>query len=136
LSCFPNSELISNASDALEQVRHRTVSGEGVLNPDTELAIHLTTDEAAGTFTISDSGIGLDREELVKNLGTIARSGTKAFVERTQASGELDSGAASNVIGQFGVGFYSAFMVSDEVSVYSRSADPERGDSSVWRSAG
>uniref|UniRef100_A0A667IJH3 Heat shock protein 75 kDa, mitochondrial n=1 Tax=Lynx canadensis TaxID=61383 RepID=A0A667IJH3_LYNCA len=110
-------ELISNASDALEKLRHKLVS-EGQTLP--EMEIHLQTDAEKGTITIQDTGIGMTQEELVSNLGTIARSGSKAFLEALQSQAE----ASSKIIGQFGVGFYSAFMVADRVEVYSRSADP------------
>ncbi|XP_004587115.2 heat shock protein 75 kDa, mitochondrial isoform X2 [Ochotona princeps] len=110
-------ELISNASDALEKLRHKLVS-DGQALPDME--IHLQTDAEKGTITIQDTGIGMTREELVSNLGTIARSGSKAFLEALQNQAE----ATSRIIGQFGVGFYSAFMVADRVEVYSRSAAP------------
>uniref|UniRef100_A0A2K6KGP1 Histidine kinase/HSP90-like ATPase domain-containing protein n=1 Tax=Rhinopithecus bieti TaxID=61621 RepID=A0A2K6KGP1_RHIBE len=101
-------ELISNASDALE-------------NSLPEMEIHLQTDAEKGTITIQDTGIGMTQEELVSNLGTIARSGSKAFLDTLQNQAE----ASSKIIGQFGVGFYSAFMVADRVEVYSRSAAPE-----------
>ncbi|GAB1299950.1 Heat shock protein 75 kDa, mitochondrial [Apodemus speciosus] len=111
-------ELISNASDALEKLRHKLVC-EGQVLP--ELEIHLQTDAEKGTITIQDTGIGMTQEELVSNLGTIARSGSKAFLEALQNQAET----SSKIIGQFGVGFYSAFMVADKVEVYSRSAVPE-----------
>ncbi|XP_008069312.1 heat shock protein 75 kDa, mitochondrial isoform X1 [Carlito syrichta] len=110
-------ELISNASDALEKLRHKLVSDGQVLP---EMEIHLQTDAGKGTITIQDTGIGMTQEELVSNLGTIARSGSKAFLEVLQNQGE----ASSKIIGQFGVGFYSAFMVADRVEVYSCSAAP------------
>ncbi|KAG7267963.1 hypothetical protein CRUP_011925 [Coryphaenoides rupestris] len=101
-------ELISNCSDALEKLRHKLITGGG----DTAaMEIHLQTDSAKGTFTIQDTGVGMNQEELVANLGTIARSGSKAE-------------ASSSIIGQFGVGFYSAFMVADGVDVYSQTAEP------------
>ncbi|MBV94303.1 Heat shock protein 75 kDa, mitochondrial, partial [Eschrichtius robustus] len=109
-------ELISNASDALEKLRHKLVS-EGQTLP--EMEIHLQTDAEKGTITIQDTGIGMTQEELVSNLGTIARSGWKAFLDAPQSQ----AGASSKIIGQFGVGFYSAFMVADRVEVYSRSVD-------------
>ncbi|XP_065747935.1 heat shock protein 75 kDa, mitochondrial [Phocoena phocoena] len=109
-------ELISNASDALEKLRHKLVS-EGQTLP--EMEIHLQTDAEKGTITIQDTGIGMTQEELVSNLGTIARSGSKAFLDALQSQAE----ASSKIIGQFGVGFYSAFMVADRVEVYSRSVD-------------
>ncbi|KAL4686048.1 hypothetical protein H8959_001645 [Pygathrix nigripes] len=110
-------ELISNASDALEKLRHKLVS-DGQALP--EMEIHLQTDAEKGTITIQDTGIGMTQEELVSNLGTIARSGSKAFLDTLQNQAE----ASSKIIGQFGVGFYSAFMVADRVEVYSRSAAP------------
>ncbi|XP_028913747.1 heat shock protein 75 kDa, mitochondrial [Ornithorhynchus anatinus] len=111
-------ELISNSSDALEKLRHKLMS-EGQALP--ELEIHLQTDSEKGTITIQDTGIGMTQEELVANLGTIARSGSKAFLDALQNQAE----ASSKIIGQFGVGFYSAFMVADKVEVYSQSAVPE-----------
>ncbi|NXV03470.1 TRAP1 protein, partial [Cettia cetti] len=110
-------ELISNGSDALEKLRHRLMT-EGKALP--ELEIHLQTDSRKGTITIQDTGIGMTQEELVSNLGTIARSGSKAFLEALQSQAE----ASSKIIGQFGVGFYSAFMVADKVEVFSQSAEP------------
>ncbi|MBN3305123.1 TRAP1 protein, partial [Amia calva] len=111
-------ELISNGSDALEKLRHRLVSAGGETLP---MEIHLQTDTAKGTFTIQDTGIGMGREELVSNLGTIARSGSKAFLEALQSQAD----ASGKIIGQFGVGFYSSFMVADKVEVFSQSAEPD-----------
>ncbi|NWX38937.1 TRAP1 protein, partial [Steatornis caripensis] len=110
-------ELISNGSDALEKLRHRLMA-EGKALP--EMEIHLQTDSGKGTITIQDTGIGMTQEELVANLGTIARSGSKAFLDALQSQAE----ASSKIIGQFGVGFYSAFMVADKVEVFSQSAEP------------
>uniref|UniRef100_A0A803Y0G8 TNF receptor associated protein 1 n=1 Tax=Meleagris gallopavo TaxID=9103 RepID=A0A803Y0G8_MELGA len=110
-------ELISNGSDALEKLRHRLMA-EGKALP--EMEIHLQTDSGKGTITIQDTGIGMTQEELVSNLGTIARSGSKAFLDALQSQAE----ASSKIIGQFGVGFYSAFMVADKVEVFSQSAEP------------
>uniref|UniRef100_A0A8B9UK01 Heat shock protein 75 kDa, mitochondrial n=1 Tax=Anas zonorhyncha TaxID=75864 RepID=A0A8B9UK01_9AVES len=112
-------ELISNGSDALEKLRHRLMA-EGKALP--EMEIHLQTDGGKGTITIQDTGIGMTQEELVSNLGTIARSGSKAFLDALQSQAE----ASSKIIGQFGVGFYSAFMVADKVEVFSQSAEPGR----------
>uniref|UniRef100_A0A4W4HFF1 Histidine kinase/HSP90-like ATPase domain-containing protein n=1 Tax=Electrophorus electricus TaxID=8005 RepID=A0A4W4HFF1_ELEEL len=109
-------ELISNSSDALEKLRHKLVTGGGDTAP---MEIHLQTDAAKGTLTIQDTGIGMNQDELVTNLGTIARSGSKAFLDALQNQAE----ASSTIIGQFGVGFYSAFMVADKVEVYSQSAE-------------
>ncbi|KAM9394390.1 heat shock protein 75 kDa, mitochondrial [Pholidichthys leucotaenia] len=111
-------ELISNGSDALEKLRHRMISAGGEMAP---MEIHLQNDAAKGTFTIQDTGVGMSQEELVANLGTIARSGSKAFLDALQNQAE----ASSTIIGQFGVGFYSAFMVAERVDVYSRSIEPE-----------
>ncbi|XP_060757407.1 heat shock protein 75 kDa, mitochondrial isoform X1 [Neoarius graeffei] len=110
-------ELISNGSDALEKLRHKLITGGGDSEP---LEIHLQTDAARGILTIQDTGIGMNQQELITNLGTIACSGSKAFLEALQNQAE----AKSSVIGQFGVGFYSAFMVADKLDVYSRSAEP------------
>ncbi|XP_061555778.1 heat shock protein 75 kDa, mitochondrial [Phycodurus eques] len=109
-------ELISNSSDALEKLRHKLMTAGGQTAP---LEIHLQTDTAKGTFTIQDTGVGMNQEELVANLGTIARSGSKAFLDALQNQAE----ASGTIIGQFGVGFYSAFMVADCVDVYSQSAE-------------
>ncbi|XP_033501302.2 heat shock protein 75 kDa, mitochondrial [Epinephelus lanceolatus] len=111
-------ELISNGSDALEKLRHKLMTAGGAT---AQMEIHLQTDSAKGTFTIQDTGVGMNQEELVANLGTIARSGSKAFLDALQNQAE----ASSTIIGQFGVGFYSAFMVADRVDVYSRSAEPD-----------
>ncbi|XP_013865550.1 heat shock protein 75 kDa, mitochondrial [Austrofundulus limnaeus] len=111
-------ELISNGSDALEKLRHKMITSSRELAP---MEIHLQTDAAKGTFTIQDTGVGMNNEELVANLGTIARSGSKAFLDALQNQAE----ASSTIIGQFGVGFYSAFMVADHVDVFTRSAEPD-----------
>ncbi len=118
-------ELVSNASDALEKLRHLQLAGEKSFDDHLPLEINLTTDDTAGTITIQDFGVGMTREELVENLGTIAHSGSKAFLQALKEKGA----AAENLIGQFGVGFYSAFMVAKEVQVYTRSAKP---DASGW----
>ncbi|KAG0255378.1 TNF receptor-associated protein 1, mitochondrial [Mortierella polycephala] len=115
-------ELVSNASDALEKLRHSQLTDAG-LDSGKPLEIHISVDEAKNTFTIQDYGIGMTEEEAISNLGTIARSGSKAFLENLEG----DAGAASakdKIIGQFGVGFYSAFMVGAEIKVFTRSAQP------------
>ena len=124
-------ELISNASDSMEKLRHMESTEKNIHAPTLPLEIHITTDAEAKTLTISDAGIGMNREELVKNLGTIAHSGTKAFLKSVKDSGSTPG----NMIGQFGVGFYSAFMVADEVKVHSRSWR-EEGEALVWISDG
>lgn len=124
-------ELVSNASDALEKLRHLQLTEKNVHEADTALEINVTTDEAAKTITIQDFGIGMTRAELIENLGTIAHSGSKQFLKALGETGAKNS----NLIGQFGVGFYSAFMVAKSVKVYSHSwrAD-EPGH--VWSSDG
>lgn len=127
-------ELVSNASDALEKRRYAETTG-GAESDAGEMRIAISTDAAAGTLTIADSGIGMSREELVANLGTIASSGSKRFVQQLQSTGgDGASAASSNVIGQFGVGFYSVFMVADQVTVYSRQHGSDVGH--CWKSTG
>lgn len=107
-------ELISNASDALDKLRYEAIAKPALLEKEPELTITITPDKKTGTLTLVDTGTGMDADELASNLGTIARSGTEAFVKA-----EKD---APSLIGQFGVGFYAAFMVADEVEVFSRKA--------------
>ncbi|KAE9353522.1 Chaperone protein [Phytophthora fragariae] len=129
-------ELISNASDALEKLRHLQSTGATVQDAELEPKIVITTDEKAGTLTITDTGVGMSKEELIENLGTIARSGSKAFLEQLKEGSPSESGdALSGIIGKFGVGFYSAFMVADKVEVFSQSAVGGR-QSHLWRSDG
>src|SRR6187549_1079782 len=109
-------ELVSNASDALEKLRHTQLTEKDIFG-DQPLEINVTTDETAKTVTIQDFGIGMTHDELVKNLGTIAHSGSKQFLKALGEGGAKNS----NLIGQFGVGFYSAFMVAKSVKVYSHS---------------
>jgi TNF receptor-associated protein 1 len=125
-------ELISNAADACEKFRFRQSGGESpVLDPDVEPLIAVALDEEANTVTITDTGIGMTEADLAANLGTIAHSGTKAFFQQLAEQKK----AGSNLIGQFGVGFYSAFMVADRVTVESRSSEPEEGGHK-WESQG
>jgi molecular chaperone HtpG len=124
-------ELVSNAADALEKLRHLQLSGEKPFDDHLPLEINLTTDDTAGTITIQDFGVGMTREELIENLGTIAHSGSKAFLQALKEKG----GGGENLIGQFGVGFYSAFMVAREVEVYARSWRPD-APGWHWRSDG
>ena len=123
-------ELISNASDACDKLRYQSLSQPELLGDDPELKIRILSDEAEGLLTVSDNGIGMSREDLVENLGTIARSGTGRFLD--QLSGERDHDL--KLIGQFGVGFYSVFMVADKVVVQSRRAGEEQGW--LWASDG
>ena len=124
-------ELVSNASDSQEKMRLLQLTEKEIFDESLPLEINISTDETAGTLTISDYGIGMTREELVENLGTIAHSGSKAFVEAMKQNGK----EGGNVIGQFGVGFYSAFMVASEVKVYTHSWRNE-GEHLVWTSDG
>jgi TNF receptor-associated protein 1 len=114
-------ELISNAADACEKLRFTQTSGTAVYQPDIPPGISITTDEKEGTISITDTGIGMTHGDLVENLGTIAHSGTRAFLKQLSEEKRPDA----KLIGQFGVGFYSAFMVADKVSVLSRSSTPE-----------
>ena len=116
-------ELISNASDACDRLRHQALSDPALLAADPELRITVLLEPRKRTIVVSDSGIGMSGEELVQNLGTIARSGTAAFAEQLSGDADADSG----LIGQFGVGFYSAFMVADRVDVLSRTPGAETG---------
>jgi molecular chaperone HtpG len=116
-------ELISNASDACDKLRYNAIANPDLLAGDARLAIRIEIDKTAGTLTVADNGIGMDEQELIDNLGTIARSGTRAFLDRLSADAD-----SSTLIGQFGVGFYSAFMVADRIQVVSRKA----GDTSAW----
>ena len=113
-------ELLSNASDALNRIQFEMLTNRDVLDPDAELAVHIEADQDAGTLTISDTGIGMTREEIVRDLGTIAHSGAAAFLKQL----ETEQRPSVELIGQFGVGFYSVFMVADQVRVVSRSYRP------------
>jgi molecular chaperone HtpG len=117
-------ELISNASDALDKLRFRALTEQGLTQPDETLSIRLTANKDAGTLTISDNGVGMTRDELIRNLGTVAHSGSREFLQKLQ-TGNADL----SLIGQFGVGFYSAYLVADQVSVVSRAA----GSDEAWR---
>ncbi|SPF38792.1 Chaperone protein HtpG [Candidatus Desulfosporosinus infrequens] len=125
-------ELISNAADAMEKLRYMQLTGPEVKDKDLELEIHIDTDDNAHTLTITDTGIGMTKEELVENIGTIAHSGSKEFIKHLTTKGDQKD---LNLIGQFGVGFYSAFMVADKVTLYTRSYQME-GESLVWESDG
>jgi molecular chaperone HtpG len=125
-------ELISNAADAIDKAKFESLTNTAILEGNSDWKIKLIADEAAGTLTISDNGIGMSRETIVDNLGTIAKSGTRAFVENLKKSNAQDR---PELIGQFGVGFYASFMVADRVTVLSRMAgDP--ADGVKWESDG
>ncbi len=126
-------ELISNASDAIDTCRFQALTNTDLLKDGEEWKIKIIPDEKNRTLTISDNGIGMSKESIVENLGTIARSGTKAFLESLKRAEVKDR---PELIGQFGVGFYSSFMVADKVTVVSRSAGAASGDGVRWQSDG
>ncbi len=123
-------ELISNASDAIDKLRFEAIENPQLIEGDADYRIDITFDAEAGTLTIADNGIGMTRDEVIANLGTIARSGTAEFLERLTGDQKKDAA----LIGQFGVGFYSAFIVADEVEVRTRGAGSDEGV--IWRSKG
>uniref|UniRef100_UPI0036DF39BD molecular chaperone HtpG n=1 Tax=Photorhabdus sp. RM322S TaxID=3342825 RepID=UPI0036DF39BD len=125
-------ELISNASDAADKLRFRALSAPALYENDGELRVRLSFDKEKRSITISDNGIGMTRDEVIDNLGTIAKSGTKAFLESIGS----DQAKDSQLIGQFGVGFYSAFIVSDKVTVRTRAAGASIDQGVFWESAG
>lgn len=127
-------ELISNASDALNRAQFELLTNRDMLDADAAPEIRVRIDSDAGTLTVSDSGIGMTQDDMVNNLGIIARSGAKAFIETMQGAGK-DAPTAQDIIGQFGVGFYSVFMVADKVQVVSRSHHPD-GSAWMWESTG
>ena len=125
-------ELVSNASDACDKLRFEALQKEELLGGDSELKIEIEVDEEAGLVTVRDNGIGMSRQDVVENIGTIARSGTKTFLENMSEDKEFDS----NLIGQFGVGFYSSFIVADKVTLKTRTAGSESSEGVLWESDG
>ncbi|WP_300618845.1 molecular chaperone HtpG [Dokdonella sp.] len=125
-------ELISNASDACDKLRFAALSDASLTGDDAELRIEIVADKDARTLTIRDNGIGMTREEVIENIGTIARSGTRRFLESLSGDSRKDT----QLIGQFGVGFYSAFIVADRVTLVTRKAGAAAGDGVRWESGG
>jgi molecular chaperone HtpG len=126
-------ELVSNGSDACDKLRYEAIAKPELTADGAALAIRITPDATAGTLTVSDTGIGMDRAELIDNLGTVARSGTRAFISQL-AEAKAGAEQGTGLIGKFGVGFYSAFMVADRIEVTSRRAGAS--EAWVWRSSG
>lgn len=124
-------ELVSNASDAIDKIRFESLTNQDLLEGDSNFEIFIVPDETSHTLTISDNGIGMTYAEVVENIGTIAKSGTKSFLEKLK---EKDSVNDDELIGQFGVGFYSAFMISDKITLITRAPGQEKGVK--WQSAG
>ena len=125
-------ELVSNASDALDKIRFKSIENAKLLGEDADLQININLNAQNNTVTISDNGIGMNEEEVIQNIGTIAKSGTAQFLSDMAGEKKKDS----NLIGQFGVGFYSVFMVAEKVSVHSRAATSKAEDAVMWESSG
>lgn len=125
-------ELISNASDAIDKLKFESLSNKKLIEKGQELGIQINTDEKAKTITITDNGIGMTEQEVMDNIGTIANSGTKKFLEGL----DKDQAQDSNLIGQFGVGFYSAFIIAKKVVLTTRKAGDKNENGTVWTSAG
>jgi molecular chaperone HtpG len=125
-------ELISNASDACDKLRFEALQNEALMGGDAELKIEIEVDDEAGQIIVRDNGIGMSRQDVVDNIGTIARSGTRKFLESVSEDKEFDS----NLIGQFGVGFYSSFIVADKVTLQTRAAGSDVSEGVRWQSDG
>ncbi len=125
-------ELISNASDACDKLRFLALTDDSLMENDAELGVDIDFDKRAKTITVRDNGIGMSRDEVIENIGTIARSGTQQFVEALSG----DQAQDSNLIGQFGVGFYSVFMVAEKVTLTTRKAGTDKSEGTRWESDG
>src|SRR6187549_3269180 len=125
-------ELISNASDACDKLRFEALTNKDLFENDHDLKIRVSYDKAARTITISDNGIGMSREEVIANIGTIAKSGTREFFKALSGDQSKDA----HLIGQFGVGFYSSFIVADKVTLVTRRAGLEADAAVRWESSG
>ena len=125
-------ELVSNASDAVDKLKFESLSNDTMVEGKEELQVHIDVDKEAGTITITDNGIGMTEEEVMANIGTIANSGTKKFLQSLDAKQAEDS----NLIGQFGVGFYASFIVADEVVLTTRKAGDDKANGTIWISKG
>ncbi len=125
-------ELISNASDACDKLRFEALSNDALYDGDSDLRLRVTFDKEARTVTVSDNGIGMSREEVMDNIGTIAKSGTRQFFESLTG----DQGKDVELIGQFGVGFYSSFIVADKVTLTTRRAGAAANEAVQWVSSG
>jgi len=124
--------VISNASDACDKLRFEALSDGSLQSQQASLNITISVDEEAGTITVADNGIGMNRDEVIANIGTIAKSGTRQFLESLTGDQKTDA----KMIGQFGVGFYSAFVVADKVSLHTRRAGDKAADGVHWESDG
>ncbi|MEO9135198.1 MAG: ATP-binding protein, partial [Casimicrobiaceae bacterium] len=125
-------ELISNASDACDRLRFAALGNTALFEGDSDLRIRIDYDVAARTLTVADNGIGMNRDDVIANLGTIAKSGTRAFFKQLTGDQQKDA----HLIGQFGVGFYSSFIVADKVSVFTRRAGDQADQGVRWESDG
>src|SRR5690554_2430942 len=125
-------ELISNASDACDKLRFEALQNDALYEGNSELAVHIDFDKEAGTLTIEDNAIGMSRDDVINHLGTIAKSGTAEFFKNLSGDAKKDS----QLIGQFGVGFYSAFIVADKVEVFTRRAGAPASEGVLWSSQG
>ena len=125
-------ELVSNAADAADKLRYLALTNDALYEGDGELRVRISTDKEKGTITIEDNGIGMTRDGVIEHLGTIAKSGTSEFFKNLSGDAAKDS----QLIGQFGVGFYSAFIVADKVTVRTRAAGHKADEGVQWQSAG